>query len=373
MKLYVLDNMFNIVGIVEGFKSLIWIRKYKTYGTFKMEIDYSDEWNELLQKDYILYKSNGEAAFIETKITDTLENTGREIITVQGKFITHFVYRRIVQGTMTLLDWSEICMKNVVDQQCVTTTPERVIPNLEIEEQQGYMEETNQQVSYKNVGLVLEEIAEVSGLGYLIHLDLKERKLIFKVYKGIDRTIHQDVRAPCIFSREFENVLSQRYETSNVDYANVTLVAGDGEGEERTTLILGNATGLNRYELYTNAADISRQIETEDAETGEKITTDMTDEEYNKLLKERGNQKLVEHDEKVAFESVINTKANLVYREDYDLGDKVTVRDRRRGITEDTVIQQIQETYENGKQTITVTFGDGIPQLASKLKRKLGD
>ena len=62
---------------------------------------------------------------------------------------------------------------------------------------------------------------------------------------------------------------------------------------------------------------------------------------------------------------------NNVYKTDYDLGDKVTILDKKLGVTLNTMITQIEETYESGKVTITPTFGNKIPSLLDKIRRHI--
>lgn len=45
--------------------------------------------------------------------------------------------------------------------------------------------------------------------------------------------------------------------TSSQNYRNVALVAGEGEGLDRKTIPVGAAEGMERYELYVDARDVS--------------------------------------------------------------------------------------------------------------------
>ncbi|HEX3075965.1 MAG TPA: siphovirus ReqiPepy6 Gp37-like family protein [Lachnospiraceae bacterium] len=364
MDIYVLDKNLTMLGILEGYRSFIWNRKHMSYGTFKLQIDFNEAINTLLDKGNILFKSDDvEAGFIETKVVETLEVSGRDVITVQGKFLTHYLYRRIIWGTMNLNDTAEMCMKQIVREQCINTEASRVIPFLNVDVQRGYSDRTTKQISYKNVLDSITEIAKVASLGFRNRIDFMKKRIVFEVYRGLDRTVNQSERAPCIFSRDLENVLTQYYESSLVDYANVTLVAGEGEEEKRYKITVGEVTGLDRFELFTNAADISKEDEETEAP--------LTDEQYRQLLIQRGNEKLSQHVVAESFESKINLNSNIVYKKDFDLGDKVSLLDRRLGILVDTVVEEIQEVYESGRFSITVTFGNQIPQIYDKIMKEI--
>ena len=90
-------------------------------------------------------------------------------------------------------------------------------------------------------------------IGFCINMDNKKEKLIYNTKKGIDRTVNQLEVPKVVFSRDFENILEQKFIDSRSDYYNSALIAGAGEGEERKTIEIEDATktGANRYELLS--------------------------------------------------------------------------------------------------------------------------
>lgn len=72
--------------------------------------------------------------------------------------------------------------------------------------------------------------------------------------------------------------------------------------------------------------------------------------------------------EHVAFSSFINTHANLRYKRDFDLGDRVTCINQRWKIRVDTRITEICESYESGKADLEITFGESLPTISAALK-----
>ena len=181
--------------------------------------------------------------------------------------------------------------------------------------------------------------------------------MTFDVYKGLDRTAGQSVNPPAIFSREFENILEQEYTDSLHNYRNIALVAGEGEGTERELTSIGQGVGLDRYELFVDARDLQKE--------------DRAIEEYIGLLEDRGNTKLAEYKEIKTFDSKINLRSNLIYKEDFDLGDIVTCTSKKWGVTIDTRITEIEEVYEEDGFNVNVTFGNEIPTLIDVIKREV--
>ena len=367
MELKVFNRELNLIGIIDSFSSLIWNRKYNSLGEFQLNILFSEDINSLLQLENIIYKDNGEAGFIVSKEIK-IDDDGTETIEIKGKFIIGYLERRIIWDCEEINSDVVSAVSQLINNNCINCRKERKIHNLIIEENKEIEIPLLKQVSYDNLLQTLYSIAQSNELGLKVDFDIFNKKLIFKIYKGTDRSINQSIVAPIIFSREFENVLNQNYIESNSNYKNVALVGGAGEGIERRLISIGEERGLDRYEVFVDARDISdtRQIETEEGVAQEIIPT----EEYNELLKTRGNEKLAEHYQIRTFESIINTNSNVEYKKDYDLGDIVTFFDKKWQISIDTRITEVCETYDNKGMIVDITFGNNVPTLMDIIKRK---
>ena len=100
-------------------------------------------------------------------------------------------------------------------------------------------------------------------------------------------------------------------------YKNVTLIAGEGEGTDRVTRVIGSASGINRRELYTDARDIQKK----NAEGQE-----LSDAEYYALLDQRGIEKLTETKKTEEFDGETDPFESFIYGEDFFMGDIVQIR-----------------------------------------------
>ena len=94
-------------------------------------------------------------------------------------------------------------------------------------------------------------------------------------------------------------------------------------------------------------------------------------ETYNKLLEARGNDKLSEYTKIETFDCVISNTNNLIYRTDYDLGDKVSIINKKWGLMLNERIVSITETYDEEGLNIDIEIGNNIPTLIEKIKRKM--
>lgn len=149
----------------------------------------------------------------------------------------------------------------------------------------------------------------------------------------------------------------------------MVLIAGQGEGTARkVAMINDNLTGFDRRELYVDARDIA---DTKESTVEGEEAIPIPDAEYQTILIERGNSKLAETQPICTFESGISVLSNLVYKEDFDLGDRVTIQNVRWGLVLNTRITVVEEVYENDTVDIRVNFGSNIPTLIDKIHQKM--
>ena len=122
-------------------------------------------------------------------------------------------------------------------------------------------------------------IGQACDLGFRIVLDGKgsKKKLLFECFRP---TFDPNRR----YSPRWGNLLNAGWSFADTDYANIALVQGAGEGDERATVWVGdvNATGSDRREMYVDARD----VQPEDGETS-------TSQSYLAKLADRGGEKLL--------------------------------------------------------------------------------
>lgn len=154
------------------------------------------------------------------------------------------------------------------------------------------------------------------------------------------------------------------YVESKLNYRNVAYVAGQGEGVKRRVIIVGDAVGALRREVFIDARDVAE--ETEDDPPKQRPEKDIIRD-----LTNRGNQKLQEFLQEEYLEGQILTHSTFVYEEDYDLGDIVTVQNTDWGVTLNARITEIKEIYETSGFRIEAVFGNNRPTLIKKIKQEL--
>ncbi|CDV96346.1 Phage-related protein [Desulfitobacterium hafniense] len=361
MELYVFDKDLNHLGLVEGFFSLRWIRRYSKCGEFELQCGLTPSTLSLLQRGNIIWKNDDtEAGYIEYR-NITLNALKEEVLVVSGKFLTGYLGRRIIWGTERIYGTAEVAIRTLVYNHAINpSNTDRIIPLLELGDLKGYEQEISKQSSYSNLLDTIENIATASELGLRTMPDIVNKALVFDIYEGLDRTAGQTENAPAIFASEFENILEQEYTDSLNNYRNVVLVGGAGEGVERKLVTVGVGEGLERFELFADRRDMSNIDDDNNP---------IPDEDYLPMLEQKGLEILAENTEVKTFTSKVNLNSNLTYKDDFDLGDKVTCFNRRWGLTIDTRITEVEEVYDLKGKEIFVTFGNSIPTLIDKIRQ----
>lgn len=371
MELYVYSSDMELQGIVEKIASLIWTRRYWSCGEFKLLVPFTEEHSRMLVKNNIIMKRGDDEAAQIRYVSITKNSQGLEEIEVQGKFLIAWIGKRIIKKQIITNDTTQNILYRIVREN-VTNPADTVrkIPDVSIADddadtESGVIDYTSEQ--YTNAQLAAETAAKAAKLGIRMRTDARTGTHVFSVYEGRDLTAGNSAgNAPCIFSQEFDNIVEQEY-TNSIENLKTTAFVGGEEKEgvaRKVAEVGGSAAGLAREEVFINATDIVQEYEDDD---GEQVT--LTDAEYLALLSARGAEELEQYAETLSFGSKVNTFANLIYRTDYDLGDRVTCVNKRWGIRIDVRITEIAETYQNNVEEIDITFGESLPALLTQIRQ----
>ena len=371
MELYVYSSEMELQGIVEKIASLIWTRRYWSCGEFKLLVPFTEEHSRMLVKNNIIMKRGDDEAAQIRYVSITKNSQGLEEIEVQGKFLIAWIGKRIIKKQIITNDTTQNILYRIVRENVTNPADTaRKIPDVSIatddeDTESGVIDYTSEQ--YTNAQLAAETAAKAAKLGIRMRTDARTGAHVFSVYEGRDLTAGNTAgNAPCIFSQEFDNIVEQEY-TNSVENLKTTAFVGGEEKEgvaRKVAEVGGSAAGLAREEVFINATDIVQEYEDDD---GEQVS--LTDTEYLALLSARGAEELEQYAETLSFGSKVNTFANLIYRTDYDLGDRVTCVNKRWGIRIDVRITEIAETYQNNVEEIDITFGESLPALLTQIRQ----
>ncbi|NGP59973.1 hypothetical protein FLT15_16935 [Paenibacillus thiaminolyticus] len=206
------------------------------------------------------------------------------------------------------------------------------------------------QTRYEQLEQVIQAIAEWCDIGWLVRLDFAARKWVFDVVEGRNLTTSQRALPPVIFSHEYDNIQSQQYVDSLLQFKNTGYAGGKGEDEDRVMQMVGGASGLDRREVFLDCSSAEDAIE----------------------LAEMGEQKLSELKQIQTYNGIVLNTNSFQYEKDWDLGDIVTLQNARWGLTMDARITEVKEIYEPASK-IEIVLGNEIPTITKYVKSLRSD
>ncbi|MED4969750.1 siphovirus ReqiPepy6 Gp37-like family protein [Parageobacillus toebii] len=367
----ILTPVLDLLAEIDDYESLLFTRRWHEVGEFELRINRYKRHTELLQRgNLIMLGSHRNKVGIIRHREIELDENGKasENWIVKGIALKGVVAQRLVVPPANdshdrASGAAETVMKHYVNNHVVNPVDtKRKIDMVVLASDQQRGSQISWESRFKNLAEELVEISKASGLGWDVILDLQQKKWIFDVFVGRDLTVNQSVNPPVIFSPQFESLKQLSFVESDYNYKNYGYIAGQGEGEDRRVVEVGEAEGLSRIETFIDARDISEEDENQQA---------LPEEQVIAKLRERGQQKLSEFAQEFFLEGQILTNSPFEYEKDYDLGDIVTIQNREWGITRDARITEIKEIYEPGGFQIEATFGESRPTLIKKLKQEL--
>ncbi len=375
---------FELLGIVEGIKSIAWDVTFSGTSSFKMWVARSKSNYDILKHGNVV-ASNGDAFLVQKVEVDRDEDDGI-LMCVSGKSIDVLMSQRIVAGTYVA---DGKYLSEVVHDLFFDNFVKMGSNNLfgrwrsfggmvggvmESSVTGKYGPTLNFQTSYSNVLDQLDKVTDGTGYGWKLKFSASDKKLRMTLSGVVDKTSTSS--GPIVLSTDFEDILSSEYSNDYSDLKTIAYVFGEGEGSERKHVtvdlsdkLLGSSlSDTMASEMYVDARDL--QSTYKDSSGDEKT---MSDEQYESLLLDRGTKKLLENAVSESFSADVRVFGNtqFVLGKDYTLGDKVTVIDKDLGVLMDAVLVKVEESISD-KYEIKCSFGDSKVSLVDKIVRKLG-
>lgn len=340
MEIRIYNRNLDRIGQIENQTSLIWTRKFYEPGTFELHAPITEENLFLLQKQNII----GKKGSLEAGVIEDIEKEESDIkneITVKGRFLSSYMDRRLIKRTVNYSGTVEKAMRQLY-QGAVP------IPRVELGELQGFSERVDFQVTMKNLLTYMTKLSKAGGIGFRFRPDFVNKKIIFEFWQGKNKTFKQHNNNRVIFSEDYNNLNNAIYKYNDQALKTFAIVGGQGEGDARTYYELGGGSGLDLREVFVDAKDINPE--------------GMSTAQYKAALLQRAQEELNADIVSETLECETEVAINFTYKEDYDLGDIVTVRKKKWDLYMDQRITELQEVFEFGGMTVVPTFGDPLPE-----------
>ena len=358
----ILDGGFKpLLPVVDAYSSLQWTRKYCECGDFELHTPMT--FCEVLREGKYVYRGDAKETGMIEEFGYSLESGGEESVYVKGRFLNALLENRVANAVKTVRNTAEVVMRTLVNTYAISPADSaRQIQKLELGVLNGVGSYVETQIEEgENLLEYFEGLCAQQEVSCLIRYDFYADKLIFEVWKGLDRSDAQTENNMAVFSREFENISSESYVISRDKYKNFAYVVGGEDEAPIIETVSVMAAGEERREMYIDAGNIKQKDDNGDP---------ISEADYRALLRQRGLEKLKEHTVAESVDTAIHPNGNLTYKKDFDLGDLCVVRNGRIGYQTVQRITEIKETYENGSAEIQAVFGNEKVTIKKYIDRR---
>lgn len=359
------DNKYELIGQIDEIESLLIVYKYVSVSTFTLTVPYTPKVSSYLQVNNMLTIHSPETLGVENTepfiITTKKLEESKGVVTLQvsGKNPLFWLTKRqCLLPNYGFTDTTpEVIAKTYVANNCAQYAPtQRQYPNLTTAPVQGLgapITFTNTE-DYPTILEVCETVLNARNLGQNVTFNLSTQTFQYNVFGGADRTINQTQNSAVVFSPNLNNLQSQSYTHSISNFANVVYVYGQ-IGDTTETVIVGEASGFNRYETSTSGT----------LEQGSAVT--LTKNNYKEVFTVIGENTLVTQAETKNLIGTIQLSSDFQLNIDFSLGDSVTYLNNQWGIQENVMIRELRLQYSTNGFIAQASLGYPLPTLEDKL------
>lgn len=346
MDIFVLNQNKELIHVLDTFESFIWTDRFSQYGDFEIYTPASIESVSQLKENYYLIRDDTDHVMIieNKKIESDVENGSKLVVT--GRSLESILKRRIVWNQTNLDGYIQGQIKKLLDENIISPTDQkRKIDGFIFEETTDeYIAslQVRAQFTGDEVYSAIKNLCDSVEIGFKVTLN-ESGQFVFKLYSGKDRSYSQEINPYVVFSPNFENIINSNYLEQTEGSKNIALVGGEGEGNNRRTISVGDSevSGLNRRELFVDARDISS--ETEDGK--------LTNDQYNYLLTQRGLEHLSEYKVQKSFDGQVEATQMYKYGEDFFMGDIVQLENEWSQESRVRVVEFIYSENQSGVES----------------------
>ncbi len=354
MNIDILDENFELVSIIDTYKSFLWVERYSECGDVELYTNINSEIINQVRQNFHFRINDSDEQMIVEEISYDGENNH---ILITGRSLASILDRRIIWG-QKILRYDENAddnnnvkaggleegIKALIDDNIInpkkpvrddngnitsyTSFPERKISNFRFQySNDPEIRKIKLKAQYVGDNLydVIVALCSEHKIGFKVIYDFKNKEYVFSLYRGV-------YKPEVVFSPEYDNLENVKYTETTKEYKNVILIGGEGENsseddadDEREYVEVGSGIGINRREMFYDASSITHDIEEPNDFDGE--TKSLDDDEYTEHLEQKGNEQLQKYKEVKGIEGEIVNNGMYQYGIDYKIGDIVETED----------------------------------------------
>jgi hypothetical protein len=353
MEIYILDDLYRRIKVVDKFESLIWTERWRDVGDFELILPSTLENRHIFEPNMRLAMSESDRVMIVETIDDKTDAEGKSTITVKGPSYESVLDDRVATdgfaGTTLNPNWSitgtpGYIAREVFNQICIVgllspgdilqfVSMGSIYPPSTIEEPTTSV---TIDIAPDTVLKAIKDICDVYDLGFRIVRNGDTSELYFDVYTGNDHTSLQIDLPVVVFSPDFGNLSNTSEYVSISKTKNVAYVIAKngsevvyGNGADATT------SGSDRRVLLVKADDV-------DEAAGPALTA---------ILQKKGADELAKSRSISAFDGEIRQFGDTIYGVHYGLGDLVEMKNTDGATNNMRVTEQIFVSDHEGERS----------------------
>lgn len=341
--LKILDKYLKLVNEIDGFSELYYTRRLIEPGDFGISIPLNLKGADDLDiGNYVLIGDGGTRLGVIESIEKKRLKKGKNWIIARGHEAKALFGRRITipangDERIILNGPAETVMKALIEGQCGNkTTVERILPVIKIGSDLKRGADYTLSSRLSNLQTELCRCAKASEIGYTVYLNTENKKMIFEVIIGTNRSAEQDDNPRVFIAENYDTMKLAEIKKGYIGLCNTLYVEGQKSPEGWPVVAAWQDSepyGEGRFERAIDAPLIQ-------------------DEE---LLHSYGISKLSSYQGEFFLEAEVLPNAPLLPDEDYFLGDVCSVDAYGQWYT--VRLESIEERWTNEGPGIRLGFG----------------
>jgi|GEM_PF-1183472 len=345
--LRILTNTLELVADLDRYAELYYTRSLSEPGDFAFSLPIeADTEGAVTEGNFLLIGNDGKRIGIIEEVEKKALEKGSEWLIARGHEAKAIFARRIIlpPAGAARIDMdapAETVMKALVESQCgPSAETRRRFPALKIAADLGRGCRYSLSSGYASLLSELCSIAKASGLGFSLSFDSDNKKLIFELIEGIDRSAGQKENPRALFASEYDTLSEARLIQGYGRHASILYVLGAKLAEGRPVALAFDGTepeGFGRFE---------RTLDAPGFDTPERLAA-------------YGQARLGTYPTTFFLEAVLPEHSSLVPDRDFALGDLCTVHAYGQWYT--VPIHSIEEHWTKDGFQIRLGFGRPSP------------
>lgn len=350
MELYFYNKDYQPIGIVDSYISNLWTEKFRGAGEWEFKTKMSsDLWSIIEETRWVGMPDSTNLMDIRTKRIRSHIDAG-DILTLTGRSLEQILFQRsLITSTDFTGTLSDAVNRLILENFVSSPDASRRVPNMVVPSKWSSKIAYSYPVDTVRRKLpvidVLDDFCAAARVGYKISFDWSSKQFVFDLYDGVDYT-KPTSPGYVEFSKSFDNLSNSELVQSDENRFTRGIVLGRLGTSNVVQVVDSGATGLDMREVW---------IEGSTVESKDSKDVDLPLAKYKAALNAHGKREYAKRYTTKNFSCEVDPYQGFIYKEDYQLGDLVMVKDKY-GYSEVSRIVSVTNSAEVSKATIVPVF-----------------